>query len=117
MFPPAQWPRGETYPAGTEGVNVGTADARVGDLDVNIRLLPSLRLILLPDHVALGGRGVLANPSLELVVGAHVCCLWWSYEQSLRVGGQNKTRICVNNKVIELVLNGYQREMVYWFSS
>jgi hypothetical protein len=40
---------------------------------VDVGLLESLGLIGLPDHVALGGVGVKANPSLELVIGRHVC--------------------------------------------
>ena len=40
---------------------------------VDVGLLESLRLVGLPDHVALGGVGVEANPSLELVIGRHVC--------------------------------------------
>lgn len=60
-----------TYPAGAEGVNIGAADARVGDLDVDVGLLPDLGLIPLPHHVTLGGGGVCADPSLKLVVGGH----------------------------------------------
>ena len=43
---------------------------------VDIGLLESLGLIGLPDHVALGGIGVEADPSFELVIGRHfsVCC-------------------------------------------
>jgi hypothetical protein len=40
---------------------------------VDVGLLESLGLIGLPDHVALGGVGVKANPSLELVIGRHAC--------------------------------------------
>jgi hypothetical protein len=44
---------------------------------VDVGFLESLRLVGLPDHVALGGVGVKANPSLELVIGRHVLwCLW-----------------------------------------
>lgn len=63
---------GVTYPAGTEDVGVGAADAAVGDADVDVRLFPGLGRVLFPDHVALAGRGVLADPALELVVcGRH----------------------------------------------
>lgn len=38
---------------------------------INVGLLESLGLVGLPDHVALGGVGVQANPALELVIGRH----------------------------------------------
>jgi hypothetical protein len=42
---------------------------------VNVGLLESLGLEFLPDHVALGGVGIKANPSLELVIVRHdMCC-------------------------------------------
>jgi hypothetical protein len=40
-------------------------------LDVDISLLPLLRLILLPFHVALTGVLVEAHPSLEFIVCSH----------------------------------------------
>jgi hypothetical protein len=36
---------------------------------VDVGLLESLGLIGLPDHVALGGVGIEAHPSLKLIVG------------------------------------------------
>lgn len=60
-------------PAAAEGVQVAAADAAVGDLDVDVGLLPCFGLERLPDHFAFGGVFVLAHPSLEFVVGAHGC--------------------------------------------
>lgn len=57
------------YPTASESVQVGSADTAVGDLDVNIGLLPGLGLELLPDHVA-DGVLVKAHPALELVIGS-----------------------------------------------
>jgi len=55
-------------PSGADGVNVTTADTRVGDFNVDIGLLERLGLELLPDHVALGGLLVETHPSFEFVV-------------------------------------------------
>lgn len=52
-------------------MNVRTADSGVSDANIDISLFPLLGLVLLPDHVALGGLFVLTHPSLKLVVGAH----------------------------------------------
>lgn len=62
---------GDLSPAGAQHVQVGTADAAVRDLDVDVVLGPLLGLELAPLHVALGGGGVKAQPALELVVGSH----------------------------------------------
>lgn len=59
-------------------MNVGAADSRVCDLDIDICLLPWLGLKLLPHHVAIGRRSVQANPALEFVVGRHFCKNWRS---------------------------------------
>lgn len=42
--------------------------AAMRDPDVNVRLLPPLRLKLAPDHVALGRSRVVAEPALELII-------------------------------------------------
>lgn len=55
-----------------ERVDVRAANSRVGDFNVNVGFLESLWLIALPDHVALGGIGVEADPAFEFVVGRHV---------------------------------------------
>lgn len=52
-------------------MQIGAANARVGDFDVNVGLFPGLGLILLPNHFALGGLGVQAHPSFKFVVGRH----------------------------------------------
>lgn len=46
----------------------------MGDLDVNVGLLPCLRLVPLKLQVTLDSFGVEAHPALKLVVCAHVCC-------------------------------------------
>lgn len=60
-------------PATAEGVQVAAADAAVGDFDVDVGFLPGFGLVGLPDHFSFGGVFVLAQPSLELVVGGHDC--------------------------------------------
>ena len=60
-------------PSAAEGVDVATADAAVGDFDVDVGLLPGLGLVLFPVHFALDGVFVFAHPSLEFVVGGHGC--------------------------------------------
>jgi hypothetical protein len=51
--------------------------ARVSEVSyVDVGLLESLGLVGLPDHVALGGVGVKANPSLELVIVRHFCVVF-----------------------------------------
>ena len=62
-------------PSGTEGVEVRTADAAVGDLDVDVGFFPGFWGVFFEDHFALDGLGALAQPALELVVGAHVCSI------------------------------------------
>ena len=63
---------------------------------VDVGLLESLGLVGLPDHVALGGVGVKANPSLELQIGRrHVCgvCVVvdWSGSKVYSNGSNSKT--------------------------
>lgn len=58
-------------PARAKGVNVGTADTAVRDLHLNVGLLESLRLEVAPLHVAIGGRGVVGDPAIELGSGRH----------------------------------------------
>jgi hypothetical protein len=43
----------------------------VSDLDIDIGLLPGLRLEFLPDHLSLGSLRAEATPAFELVIGAH----------------------------------------------
>lgn len=50
-------------------MQIRPTDTTVGDLDINIGLLPLLGLELLPDHVAIGGSAIKAKPAFELVVG------------------------------------------------
>ena len=57
------------YPARLQSVHVTTANAAVRDLDVDIGLLPRLRLELSPLHLSLRRRRVKAQPSIEFVVG------------------------------------------------
>lgn len=58
-----------THPATAQSVQVRTTDTTVRDLDIDIGLLPRLRLKLLPNHVTLAGAGIQAHPALEFVVG------------------------------------------------
>jgi hypothetical protein len=44
----------------------------VSDLDIDIGLLPGLRLEFLPDHLSLGSLGAETHPTFELVIGAHI---------------------------------------------
>lgn len=60
-------------PAGAESVNVGTADTAVRNLHLNVGLLEGLGLEVAPLHVALGSRGVVGNPAVEVRSGRHVC--------------------------------------------
>ena len=60
-----------TYPAAAKSVQIRTADPAVGDLDVDIGLLPFLGLKLLPDHLAFGRLLVEAHPPFKLVVLSH----------------------------------------------
>lgn len=54
-------------------MQVGAADAAVGDFDVHVVFLEGLGRVFLPDHLALGGLLVQAHPAFELVVlGSHV---------------------------------------------
>ena len=71
-LPDAAWVDGFT-PATAESVQITAANPTVGDFDIDVRLFPSLGLVALPFHVALGGTGVEAQPSLKLVRGAHGC--------------------------------------------
>ena len=58
-------------PARAEGVNVGTADTSVRDLHLNICVLEGLGLEVAPFHVAIGGRGVVGDPAVEVRSGRH----------------------------------------------
>lgn len=60
---------GDSYPSTAQSVQIRATDTTVGDLDVDIGLLPGLGLKLLPDHLAIGSLLVQAHPALELVVG------------------------------------------------
>lgn len=53
-------------------MQVGTTDTAVRDLDVNVVIAPFLWLIRLPFHVTFGRLGVMSQPALEFVVGAHI---------------------------------------------
>ena len=68
-------------PATAESVQITAADPTVRDFDINVRLFPSLGLVALPFHFALGGTGVETQPSFKLVRGAHGCVKcqkrWW----------------------------------------
>lgn len=50
-------------------MQVTPANTAADDLDIDIGFFPWLGLEFLPDHVAIGGGVVQANPALELVVG------------------------------------------------
>jgi len=56
-----------THPSVAKGVQVGSADAAVGDSDVNVGLLPLLGLKLGPDHLSIGRRSVERSPTLKLI--------------------------------------------------
>lgn len=58
-------------PSGAEGVDVGAADAAVGDFDVDVGFFPFLGLVGLPLHVSVDGFGVETHPAFEFVVGGH----------------------------------------------
>lgn len=53
-------------------MKIRTAYAAVGDLDVDVGLLPRFGRELLPDHLAFSRGLVEAHPSHELVVGGSV---------------------------------------------
>jgi hypothetical protein len=71
---------GLTYPAASQGVYVGAADAAVGYLDVDVGLFPFLGGKLLPNHAAVCGGLVEAHPAFELVVWlrTHIGGVWLS---------------------------------------
>jgi hypothetical protein len=105
-------------PAGLEGVDVGSTDTAVSDLDlfvgvskavmtfeacsgatyVDVGLLEGLGLIGLPDHVALGGVGVEANPSFELVIGRHFCVVVMLICSGAKVYSNNDADVKTNNR-------------------
>ena len=60
-------------PSAAQGVQVATADAAVGDFDVDVGFLPGFGLVAFPLHFAFHGVFVLAQPAVEFVVGAHGC--------------------------------------------
>ena len=64
---------GEVYPSAAESVYISTADAAVGYLDVDVCFLPGLGFKFAPLHLSLDGVLVVAEPSLEFVVGH---CHW-----------------------------------------
>ena len=70
--PDAAWVNSCT-PATAESVQITATNTAVRDFDINVRLFPSLGLVALPFHFALGGTGVKTQPSLKLVRGAHGC--------------------------------------------
>jgi hypothetical protein len=53
-------------------MEIRSADTAVGDLDVDVCLLPWLGLKGAPDHFALVGIFVQAEPAFKLVVGRHL---------------------------------------------
>ena len=65
-------------PTAPHGVQVGTADAAMGDFDVNVGLFPLLGLEFLPLQLAVHAVRAVAQPALEFVRGGHVCklCSW-----------------------------------------
>lgn len=62
----------KTHPSVAEEMQIRSAHATVGNLDINIGLLPRLRLDLLPLQVSINGRGVVGSPALERVIGGHL---------------------------------------------
>jgi hypothetical protein len=62
-------------PARAEGVNVATANTAVGDVHLDIGLFEGLGLEVAPFHVAIGGRGVVGNPAVEVGSGRHCVCV------------------------------------------
>jgi hypothetical protein len=64
-------------------VQVRTADSRVSDLNIDVRLLKGLAVLgeLLPDHLSVCGLRAQAHPSFELVVFARHC---WRFLVGLR---------------------------------
>jgi hypothetical protein len=59
------------YPSTAQSVKIRATDTTVSDLDIDIGLLPWLRLEFLPDHFSLGGVRAEAYPSFELIIGRH----------------------------------------------
>lgn len=58
-------------PAGSENVNITTADTAVADLDIDIILVEWLWVVALPDHLALSRVLVEAAPAFKLAVACH----------------------------------------------
>lgn len=58
-------------PPRAKGVQIGTTDAAVGDLDIHVFFTPLLRLVGFSLHVTISGLTVMAQPAFEFVVGAH----------------------------------------------
>lgn len=58
-------------PSRAERVEITSAYATVGNLDINVVLGPGLWLEFLPDHLALVRIFVESHPSRELVRGTH----------------------------------------------
>lgn len=58
-----------SYPSTAQSVQIRATDTTVSDLDIDIGLLPGLRLEFLPDHLSLGSFGAKAYPAFELVIG------------------------------------------------
>ena len=65
-----------TYPSGAKCVKIRAADTAVRNLDIDIILSPWLRLILLPNHVAVDGVFIETHPSFELIWHGHIACVW-----------------------------------------
>ena len=59
-------------PATPERMQIGAANATVGDFDVDVGLVEWFRRVRLPDHFTLRGVLVQTHPALECVVGRHV---------------------------------------------
>lgn len=54
-------------------MQVGTTDAAVGDLNIDVVLRPLLGLKCAPFHLSVDRIRAVAQPALELVVGGHDC--------------------------------------------
>ena len=67
------------FPSASESVKIGATDTAMRDLDIHILFTPLLGLVGLPFHITLGRLRIMAQPALELVVGAHIS-LEYSYQ-------------------------------------
>lgn len=88
------------FPSATESMQVGTTDTAVRDLDVNVAIAPFLWLIRLPLHVTLDRLGVMSQPALEFVVGAHIDFGFGGLEFTSRQGRFNGLRKGLGNLLV-----------------